>query len=481
MKYFKSVCAVLLTLAMNQAAAQTQEDIFKSMLPWKALNCSHPLANDESVDPGKRWTELYADAAWNALKQEWKKDNYGQKSGLNFTNFASSKFFGGPPGMSCGYQSVDTGCEGTRVECNDDDAPGGILILNSFMAVNQIFKNVYGALSGVSDSIDADMGVFSSTFAAIPDNNKDLKMLTNILAMGLSVFLSPVWNTILKPKFPAVGGVDKFGAVKDASNAMISSTVTMIKDGSLSSAAQNALNSLSSVFGETIDLWSTSIESASTDLLRITDDAAFERLSVWIDEGRALSIDPQLSNTELKKQIKRAIYPSLIAEAWRLRSTKTNAWVANTGHLCTYPYERAPLRLPSGWEKAGTCIDGKWYQLLSTNGDDQRCWQSSKNTHFYICNQIAVPPGLDSIKSGRWGELTVDDLIRSAVTGYHLSGDKNTKEAYVPSTKDDIAKMGTNSIQNSGVMHIPVCSYQEGIHNMEKGDGKQANPNYPCN
>lgn len=100
---------------------------------WDKAQCTTTEVTDASINPVLRWDFVNTEDAWTAALANWAKKG---NNGLTFPQEISN-FFQGPEQMLCGDTSSRDGC-GSYIKCNNVNHPGGMFILNSFVALSNV-------------------------------------------------------------------------------------------------------------------------------------------------------------------------------------------------------------------------------------------------------------------------------------------------------------------------------------------------------
>lgn len=136
-------------------------------------------------------------------------------------------------------------------------------------------------------------------------------------------------------------------------------------------------------------------------------------------------------------------------------------------------------------EETKVCIDGKPYWLVAVNEPrNGQCEAMGFGTCPTPRPTLRVPPGLKDLDGKKWGGLTKEDLVRSALSAYKANGDKNGWAAMDVGSDAGIDDIVENGPLAKGVVNIPICSRNEAANNAgwsgPNGQQKDAT-HYPCN
>jgi hypothetical protein len=101
--------------------------------------------------------------------------------------------------------------------------------------------------------------------------------------------------------------------------------------------------------------------------------------------------------------------------------------------------------------------------------------------------KVSIPPGISTLNDKKWGGLTWQMLVNSALTSWKANGKKNGWTSSNPSTMAGMQDVSNNGINAMGVVNIPVCSFEDAkaqVLLLEKAQFNGKNPtksaNYPC-
>ncbi|GIK05074.1 hypothetical protein Aspvir_009173 [Aspergillus viridinutans] len=153
---------------------------------------------EEGTLAGALWDRSMAGDAWNDAVASWNDYIPDDEERISFSQFVSSRFFGGPEGMHCEIYAEGNGCgEDSQLQCASDGitTPAGKYILNSFKRLDAVLWNLHDALEGMLGIIKAEMDNFTDTFAPLPDEGITLgTILGNLLGMGYGSLSSRMWE-----------------------------------------------------------------------------------------------------------------------------------------------------------------------------------------------------------------------------------------------------------------------------------------------
>ena len=100
---------------------------------WEQAQCTTPDITNAALPQDQRWNSVDTEDAWVAAVSSWTSN---PSNSLSFPQQISN-FFNGPEQMLCGQTSARDGCS-SDVICNNVNHPGGMFILNSFVAISDV-------------------------------------------------------------------------------------------------------------------------------------------------------------------------------------------------------------------------------------------------------------------------------------------------------------------------------------------------------
>ena len=119
--------------AAGQAAGAAEGQAGETSDAWEQAQCTTPDITNAALPQDQRWNSVDTEDAWVAAVQSWTSN---PSNSLTFPQQISN-FFNGPEQMLCGQTSARDGCS-SDVICNNVNHPGGMFILNSFVAISDV-------------------------------------------------------------------------------------------------------------------------------------------------------------------------------------------------------------------------------------------------------------------------------------------------------------------------------------------------------
>jgi hypothetical protein len=145
------------------------------------------------------------------------------------------------------------------------------------------------------------------------------------------------------------------------------------------------------------------------------DDTSLEIL--WKMPGSGFS---STSTFAIEKRWQTGIYGSLVSHTWR--ATGITPVILDTGANCTDKGVGFGRYISSKIAEFGRgCVDGKLYYLVGTKG-----YPKSYDAGKWRDNPFREPIGLGTIAGKYWGNLTVQDMVTSAVTFFKKYGNRKS-------------------------------------------------------
>ncbi|KAF4927131.1 Killer toxin subunits alpha/beta [Colletotrichum viniferum] len=430
---------------------------------WVTKQCTiRPVTIPSDFTPTERWEALGAQDAWtDAVRVLF--SCYKKKGVLSFHQ-AVAELFHFDSDVGCDDLAAATNCESSK-DCvthnTADDEPelhtgaASYEVWNSIASLHRMIKNYYNALINAGNDLKGNHEKFIATFAPKRDDGTDL---FNPL---LTLIPIPI-NTAAARFF---GGVLAKQMHKRRQLPIVNAGASIAKDALSKASDDRAEVSFNTIYDTIIISW----KSQTNQLLKtlfLGEENNIKILTDLISEGKMIKggqtsrrraeYDGYTASWKQEKNIERAFYAAAIPAAWT--ANRPAPVIVAFGNSCEIDardyFTEKPKQYNVGW----------------------RC----PNGHSYI---LAGDGGL-----GKWGGVTVDDLIIGAVNTFEKNGRKNVMDVIVgaPDIKDkSIADEYTGSrmdIRRGGLVRIPVCSAEEATANLNKGRQYYGDsPNYPCN
>ncbi|KAM0544350.1 hypothetical protein ACHAPJ_011886 [Fusarium lateritium] len=469
---------------------------------WNSLSCD--IAKDEEKPGVDRWREAEADFAFDEAINKW-LDSTGdglerffgdEKDGtrLDFPRFISAAL-GGPSGMRCRELVDRNGCD-SFFDCEtQSDGPGGNLVLNSFVALNNdlqltLFKiiwNWYDQLGRTAGDVQSSMGTFSDTFAPVPSEGLGLTLILDMISFGYVAVGAPMLKTVFK-KMNFIKDGDNVGVVEGLTKDLISQGVTITKDATRAGTKLTSQDTLEERVGEMVRSWYSSTDQLNQHLFNgdpLSLNENLDLLKKTIADGKFVDADlDMLTAEEMDKQAKRAIYGQLIPYAWSVGSSEASPFLLRSGKKCNEGRPDHVRGDAAGWFFHDDNGYDEVIYLVGAIGKDN-CVNEDLFTGFK-CRDFSRLPGAKELDGTKWGGVTEEDITNAAFnTWWYKNVQTNKKRPdeetniNADSMMDDLINV---DIQAAGLVWLPVCSGDEAHKNWEDSlNGKGKTDNFPCN
>ncbi|KPM45713.1 hypothetical protein AK830_g824 [Neonectria ditissima] len=456
---------------------------------WQDIDCA--VAEDTESAGNVIWGDSQTNFVFEEALSSWLGASgtglqrfYGEDgtgTSLTFSEYIA-KYVGGPANMKCATLVDRNGCDGFLERCESADGPGGYLLLNSFVALNNIIWNWYDQLSRSATAVSLDMSTFSDTFAPIPNEGLGLTLILDMVTLGYAAVAAPMWKSVFK-KQDWFNNPDNFATVEGLTKDLISTGATIAKDATRAGTKLTSQNTLDVRVGAMIETWHAAADTLnqhifSGDPLGLNDN--LDLLKNLITDGKFAGSDLDLlSAEELDGQIKKAIYGQLIPYAWSVGSSEVYPFMLATGKPCS---ETGADHVPKG--ATHWCITNEGqeegFYLMGTFGSSTCVFEDPFTG--YKCYDYKAPPGVDELDGTKWGGVTQEDIVVAAYNTWFANGRTNAKRPEESDITNDDMILSESNIRAAGLVWFPVCSTEEAHNNwgrFARGYGKS--DNYPCN
>ncbi|KAL8750132.1 MAG: hypothetical protein Q9199_007262, partial [Rusavskia elegans] len=436
---------------------------------FACITCDDPTVKNELALPTDRWKAANGDDAWTQVTRWWTVlRNSGENPLGSITGFVPSIswYWQGPEQWDCASIG-ETFCSSV-VKCRDAQIPAAGMALTAFANIHMFYDNLYTAIHDAGGSMQAQLSLFSKTFAPQgPDTLKLLKILLDVFAMSYGIIGAGVWNKILRdaPIFKDKGNDHAWA--KDSANAAVTSSVILAKDASPTlEGAVATLNDLTRVLGVLVDGWAEVTSTYVKQLFSGSDDA-ITHLGTYIKGGNWYSTEIETGLFSLQGIMENVLYGQLIPRAWGERAAVNPVVVfqsvSNVENPLTTLFRESAVRTLSNENalKVRTVYGDTTLWLLDAH--DCSAKEPVARGGSGLCNSpfVQLLPGSDQLDGKQWGGVLVDDITISSFVGYQLNGNKN---GYVMPENSKFTDMRENAeypyqagIRTPGFFGIPVC------------------------
>ncbi|PYH70942.1 chitinase [Aspergillus vadensis CBS 113365] len=476
---------------------------------WTSLTCTDPAIQDALWMPcAQRWAQLDASNAWSDAINVWKNIDKPkmQPAAKAFSRSIMNTFHVGET-MNCGLPAPNGNCFNAKTcgsfhgfgKGTGDSGAAAMVIYNSLTVINSAFSQFYAAINAVAGTyIDTQLQDFETTFATVPSPPSDtwLETSVNLLGLGITVITAPYFEGVFT-NLPALSA--SLGASGANNTANITSAIVAygasIASNSLSKGpgkwAPKYQDSFTFTLGSVVYGWSATAQNQLWNLFN-GSDASISLLSTMIANGNLIEggggspLADYLTNSQINAQIEsyisKAFFGFAIPSVWAVSGTA--AFVVDSGYDCSAQNPLTDYMTASTQESTYACYNNKLYYLVHPHGKWRGCSSKDSGSTSTCSDQtyFTAPPGLSSLGSGSWGNITVSELIIGSVRTYVANGNANGGPVANPLDKDTLKDLSNQDITTPGYIRLPVCSPQVAWASWSTpSQSNSSDPNYPCN
>ncbi|GKZ37253.1 hypothetical protein AbraIFM66950_008710 [Aspergillus brasiliensis] len=487
---------------------------------WTSLTCSDPAIQDALWMPcAQRWAQLDASNAWSDAINVWKNIDRPKMKPAE-SDFSSSLMntFHASETTNCGLPAKGSNCYDTQTcgwfqgfgQGTGDSGPAAMLIYNSFVVINAAYSRFYAAIHDVAGTyLNSQLPDFEKTFAPVAPTPSDtwLEILINLLGLGITVVTAPYFEGVYTslPSLSDALGDAGANTVADLTSATVAYGASIASD-SLSKGkgkwTPESQDSFSATLGSVVAGWAATAEDQLWNLFN-GSDTSISLLGTLIANGNLIEggggkpsttyITNDETNTQIEGYINKAFFGFAIPSVWAVSGTA--AFVVDSGYPCSAQNPLTDYMTASTQESTYACYNDKLYYLVHPDGKWRGCPDKDKNTLKTDCvdcgptstscddqTYFTAPPGLSSLGSGAWGNITLSDLIIGSVRTYVANGNANGGPVANPLDKDTLKDLSNQDITTPGYIRLPVCSPQVAWASWSTpSQSNSSAPNYPCN
>ncbi|KAL7939413.1 glycoside hydrolase family 18 protein [Trichoderma chlorosporum] len=477
---------------------------------WTTLTCSDPaVQNALTMGCAQRWSELDADDAWKNALAVWNSiDSTRTTFSLSIMNTLHAA-----EDVDCGLISPKGNCGQTETcvwfqgyGSNGGSGPAAYLIYNSLSAINSMYSQFWNALGYAAGTyLDNQLAEFEDTFAPVPPEKNDEweDILINLLGLGLTAVAAPFFDGMFGV-LPAIAALGEAGAdtVKDITYATVAfgaAIISVVKDGNGETPwTQESQSSFSGTMGQVISGWAAIIENQLYNLFNGSATST-ALLGTMIANGNLIECNgsaPSISyasdnstNAKVIEYINKAFFGFAIPALWTVAGT--SAFVVDSGYACGTVNPLTQYMTEDTQEATYACFDGNLYYLVYPDGDWHDC--ADEDVALSVdtveppppeCtpSYFTAPPGLDTLGTGPWGNISLYDLIAGSVNTYNANGKANGAPSANPSDQQTLQALASQDITTPGYINLPVCSPQTAWASWSNpSQSNSSAPGYPCN
>ncbi|KAF7557807.1 hypothetical protein G7Z17_g467 [Cylindrodendrum hubeiense] len=419
---------------------------------WKSISCDIP--GNPELAGSERWNGAEAQYAYDESVQAWAKDsgndinsqiNFRRDTQLTFSQYISHHL-GGADNMQCGSLVDRNGCD-QFLQCGSTDGPAGYLIVNSFVAINNILWNWYDQIDRSANDIVREVASFGGVFSPIPEEGLGLVLILDMVTLGYAAIAAPMWKLVFK-KMNLIKDGDNFGTVEGLTKDLISTGATITKDATRAGTQLNTDNTLEARVGGMVKAWHDAIDQVNTQLF--SGRIGFNNNILLSD----LISDGKLVNANL------------------------NLFIVVSDKPCV---ETTIDFVPGGSKQ--WCIDGLGFYLMGTWGE-KNCLDDL-GLASWDCRDFEVPPGLGELDGTKWGGVTEEDIVMAAYNTWNTNGRVNNnrpEESDTSASSETLKQIAELDIRGAGISWLPVCNPHEAHDNWQNAiNGGERSAHFPCN
>ncbi|KAG9255775.1 uncharacterized protein F5Z01DRAFT_557238 [Emericellopsis atlantica] len=426
-----------------------------------------------------------ASTAWSDLVTGWKenKDLYS-----SFSSYIGLKM-GVDSAFECGSLEDDTLWRVSTFLCGSEKlgpgrGVGGLAIVNSFVAINGMFRTVEDT---ITDSFALDLNTtgtldsFADDFAPgplEPDTAWRLVLL-DVFTIGASAVLGPLFKNRIAdwPRF-AEEGSNAAAKLKNTTILAVQQGTTVAKDLLTRNPAEwdsDSQDDFKTYSTTVLSSWPNHVVD-NLSVLFDGSDESIDRLGNMIADGSFISgsarwgggvVKDENSQT-LKSSVARTFFGIAISEIWRMSGT--HSFVIDTGFDCDK--DLSDLLQDDVRDKTGVCHNGKRYFLGVPEGNYSP-WDGTYG--------FSVPPGVDALgEDSQYGGVTIEDVIVGSLNTFEANGGNDAPRPQDLNEGDINDLAVADDIRTPGLMRLPVCSPETAWRSWGEGDASDSAV-YPCN
>ncbi|KAL5911482.1 hypothetical protein ACKVV7_010067 [Pyricularia oryzae] len=473
---------------------------------WINKSCTERLVRKESeYTPEERWSGLDCKAAWHDARLTWETcatDEHREK-GLFARKIA--EVFHMPGGYFCRDRRDNTDCQAVTTCVQRHDAKGdysgacGFWVWNSITAVHNMIRNYWRSLDVAGADLLRDKDAFIETFAPTREGGEELlELVFGLLQIPLGIAGSRFFGSSLMSKafFKGSAGDAKKELLEEAVGGIAGIGMDEAKNQIKNLGKMDSVD-FTRLYNDTITNWKDQMDK----LLRKIFDGSPESVQAienLISDGKMLpgggsdgwgpSEHTDAWNQE--KAIQRAFYALTIPRAWDLNgySPVLVRFTGGKKNGCDIDASRYFSVHWDVYNVAWRCFEGEsWILAGVRHSENSIC---GPGTPGMPCTPqvrwtLDVLDGIEEIRDGKWGGITIDDLIHGAHNTWRANdrtnklGDPSTFAT--PKSGPETLADPRLDITVPGFIRIPVCSAEEVKKNLALGRKRANTPNYPCN
>ncbi|KAH7133353.1 hypothetical protein B0J13DRAFT_562167 [Dactylonectria estremocensis] len=420
------------------------------------VRCDAEYLNDAGADADDRWAAAGAQWAFEVTNAQWGwYQGTADADRLGYSEFVGNSF--NSKDMLVCSNMGDGPCQ-SSVTCSEVNQPAGFLILNSFVALHVMHRNIWEALQAAMNEMQNSMSVFSTTFspAAEPKGKGWLGDLITIVQFAVGIGSAFAWNIAIKEaKLIADAGLH--ATAQESVNGAIGMAFTIGKNH-IPAAKDEIQNDLTVSMGSVFDSWIDAEIDFLNQLFSGTNEA-LDILEGLVKDGLALELTRHLDLGSFVDMAQKIVYSQLLPIAWKTSSREVEEWPKlMVPMILMEPSDCVTSDLPSylgedDVAKTSVCYDRHTFFLGYITWDSEH-------------GEFQTLPGgtTDELDGTKWGGIMIEDLVVSTYEGWRLNGGKMGYE--IPENSKIIDGAGTegglileNGVRTPGFVKLPICTY----------------------
>ncbi|TLD25413.1 hypothetical protein PspLS_05914 [Pyricularia sp. CBS 133598] len=473
---------------------------------WINKSCTERVVRKESeYTPEERWSGLDCKAAWHDARLTWETcaTDEQRENGLFARKIA--EVFHMPGGYRCRDRAENTDCEAITTCVQRHDVEGdysgacGFWVWNSITAVHNMIRNYWRSLDIAGADLLRDKDAFIKTFAPTREGGEELlELVFGLLQIPLGIAGSRFFGSSLMSKafFSGPAGDTKKELLEEAVGGIAGIGMDEAKNQIKNLGKMDSVD-FTILYNDTITNWKNQMD---TLLRKIFDGSpkSVQAIENLISDGKMLpgingggwKTSEHTDAWNQEKAIQRAFYALTIPRAWDLNgySPVLVRFTGGKKNGCDIDASRYFFVHWDVYNVAWRCFEGEsWILAGVRHSENSMC---GPGTPGMPCTPqvrwtLDVLDGIEEIRDGKWGGITIDDLIHGAYNTWRANdqtnklGDPSTFAT--PKSGPETLADPRLDITVPGFIRIPVCSAEEVKKNLALGRKRANTPNYPCN
>ncbi|KAK7429564.1 hypothetical protein QQZ08_003943 [Neonectria magnoliae] len=270
------------------------------------VSCDAEFLNDAGAQAADRWAAAGAEKAFKDATIQWGwYQSTSDARRLTFSEFIGN-YFNSKDLTVC--QNMGNGpCESTMT-CSDAHQPAGFLIMNYFVSLHVMRRNVYEGLQNGMNEMQSEMGRFQEIFSSKAEPQKNSGWFTDLITL-----------------FQFVVGI---GALKEASiiaNANYHAFAAESVNAAIGMAFTVGKNHIPKYVSCTLfEAWIDAELEFLSELFNGTNEPV-TTLEGLVKDGLALEITRDLDLGDFVNVAQKIMYTQLMPPAWKISSKSIDA------------------------------------------------------------------------------------------------------------------------------------------------------------